>query len=118
VLVGEAFSRLEPAAQRVMQALAIYARPVTPTAVDYLLQPYLPGVNSAPVLNRLVNMQFTRKEGASYYLHPVDREHALTQVPLGEIGDRNQAESAPFTQFALRHRAAEFFKKTRLPRAN
>ncbi len=49
VLVGEAFSRLEPAAQRVMQALAIYARPVTPTALDYLLQPYLPGVNSAPM---------------------------------------------------------------------
>ena len=36
VLVGEAFSRLEPEAQRVMQALAVYGRPVTPTAVDYL----------------------------------------------------------------------------------
>ena len=51
--MGEAFSRLDPAAQQAMQALAIYGRPVTPAAVDYLLQPYLPGVNSAPVLNRL-----------------------------------------------------------------
>jgi hypothetical protein len=61
-LVGEAFSRLDPTAQRIMQALAIYGRPVTPAAVDYLLQPYLAGVNSAPILGRLVNMQFARKE--------------------------------------------------------
>jgi len=46
-----------------MEALAVYERPVTPAAIDYLLQPYLPGINSAPVLNRLVNMQFVRKEG-------------------------------------------------------
>ena len=40
-VVGEAFSRLDPTAQRLMQALAIYRRPVTPAAVDYLLQPFL-----------------------------------------------------------------------------
>ena len=40
VLVGEAFSRLDVTAQRVMQALAIYRYPVVPAAVDYLLQPY------------------------------------------------------------------------------
>ena len=65
-LVGEAFNRLDPNAQRVMQALAVYNRPVTPAAVDYVLQPYLPGINSAPVLNRLVNMQFARREAGHY----------------------------------------------------
>src|SRR5262249_2630903 len=35
VLVGEAFSRLDGTAQRVMQALAVYRYPVTPAAVDY-----------------------------------------------------------------------------------
>ena len=44
VLVGEAFSRLDVTAQRVMQALAVYRYPVVPAAVDYLLQPYLPGM--------------------------------------------------------------------------
>ena len=60
--MGEAFSRLGTAAQMVMQALAAYARPVTPTAVNYLLQPHLSGVDSASVLSRLVNMQFARRE--------------------------------------------------------
>src|SRR5262249_20727212 len=34
VLVGEAFSRLDVTAQRVMQALAIYRDPVAPAAID------------------------------------------------------------------------------------
>jgi ATP/maltotriose-dependent transcriptional regulator MalT len=38
VLVGEAFNRLDPLAQQVMQALAIYGQPVAAVAVDYLLQ--------------------------------------------------------------------------------
>src|SRR5262249_42282596 len=85
-LVGEAFNRLDSAAEMVMQALAIYARPVPPAAVDYLLKPYLAGVDSAPVLNRLVNMHFARKEAGRYYLHPVDHAYALSRVPKGHKG--------------------------------
>ena len=54
----------------VMQALAIYGRPVPPAAIDYLLQPHQPGIDSAPVLGRLVNMHFARKEAGRYYLPP------------------------------------------------
>jgi tetratricopeptide (TPR) repeat protein len=115
-LVGEAFSRLDPAAQRVMQALAVYGRPVTPAAIDYLLQPYLSSVNSAPVLNRLVNMHFARKEKGRYYLHPVDRAYAFSRVPKGEESDRDEADAPPYTQFAMLHRAAEYFKQARTPR--
>ena len=117
-LVGEAFSRLDPAAQQVMQALAIYGRPVTPAAIDYLLQPHLPGVNSAPVLSRLVNMQFARKEAGHYYLHPVDRAFALSRAPVGDKSDRDNDEAIPYTQFALLHRGAEYFKQARAPREN
>ena len=53
-LVGEAFSRLDPLAQQVMQALAVYPVPVPPVAVDYLLQPSQPTIDAAPVLRRLV----------------------------------------------------------------
>jgi len=116
VLVGEAFSRLDPVAQKVMQALAVYARPVTPAAVDYLLHPYLPGVNSAPVLSRLVNMQFTHKETGRYYLHSVDRAYALTRVARGEESDRSDEGAPHFTQLGLLHRAAEYFKQARQPR--
>jgi tetratricopeptide (TPR) repeat protein len=116
VLVGEALSRLDASAQRVIQALAIYGRPVVPSAADYLLQLYLPGIASAPVLARLVNMQLVRKEIGQYYLHPVDREYALSRVPKGEAADRNQQEAPPFTQFALLHRGANYFKQIRMPR--
>ena len=49
-MVGEAYSRLDSDAQMVMQALAIYARPVSNVAVDYLLQPHLEGIDGAKVL--------------------------------------------------------------------
>jgi len=124
-MVGEAFNRLDPDAQMVMQALAIYGRPVSNVALDYMLQPYIEGVDSAKVLNRLVNMQFVRKEGTLYYLHPVDREYSLGRISEGEPGDRLLAslpleiESAArtiFSQYALLNRGAQFFKETRLPR--
>ncbi len=91
-LVGDAYSRLDPAAQRVMQALAIYGRPVTPAAVDYLLQPYLPGVDSAPILQRLVLMHLARREEGRYTLHPVDRAYALSRIP--ETADEHSVAQA------------------------
>ena len=79
-LVGEAFNRLDALAQQVMQALAVYPVPVPPVAVDYLLQPYQPAIDAAPVLGRLVNMQFVRREAGRYYLHQVDRDYALSRA--------------------------------------
>ena len=114
VLVGEAFSRLDPMAQRVMQALAVYRYPVPPAAVDHLLQPYVAGVNSTPVLGRLVNMQFARRDAGRYYLNGVDGDHALSRLAPGAAADR-AAETPPLTRFALRHRAAEWFKLARKP---
>lgn len=137
-LVGEAFSRLDAGAQQVMQALAIYGRPVTPAALDYLLQPHAPGINSAAVLSRLVNMQFARKEAGHYYLHPVDRSYALNLIPRGSKQDKENfsfnrffsgSRSAEmgiyddfgyevYTQFALLYRAANYFEQARRPRVN
>jgi tetratricopeptide (TPR) repeat protein len=113
-LVGEAFSRLDPAAQQVMQALAIYGRPVTPAAIDFLLQPYLLGLNSAVVLNRLVNMHFVRKEAGRYDLHPVDRAYALSRIPEGKESD-GVANESKLTTLALFDRAADYFREVRLP---
>lgn len=117
-LVGEAFSRLDSKAQKVMQALAVYGRAVTPVAIDYLLQPFLPGEESEAVLNRLVNMQLVRKEEKRYYLHPVDCEYALSRVPKGEEPDRYKTGTPPFTQFLLYHRGANYFKEIRKSQEN
>src|SRR6185369_5301589 len=123
-LVGEAFNRLDPSAQKVMQALAVYNRPVSPAAIDYLLQPHLPSVDSALVLNRLVNMHFARREAGRYYLHPADKEYAfgclpkedevnfdnLEQVKLyGQFGMQPpHTEHNDFTRIRLTDRAADY----------
>jgi tetratricopeptide (TPR) repeat protein len=115
VLVGEAFQRLDPLGQQVMQALAIYAAAVPPVAVDYLLQPFQPAIDSSPVLSRLVNMHFARRDAGRYYLHQVDRDYALSRVPAGQRGDHD-TRPEPFTRYALRGRAADYFEQVRIPR--
>ena len=115
VLVGEMFSRLDPLAQQVMQALAIYAVPVPPVAVDYLLRFFQVVIDSAPILNRLVNMGVVRGDAGRYYLHPVDRDYALYRIAQGKPSDVD-AQPLPFTQYALRGRAADYFRRIRSPR--
>ena len=114
-LVGQAFSRLDPLAQKVMQGLAVFGRPVPPAAVDYLLQPHLPGLDSAPILNRLVNARFVAKESGRYYMHPVDRAYAFARLSPGD--DTPTPHSLLFTPPSLLSRAADYFRATRAPRA-
>ena len=131
-LVGDAFSRLDSVAQKVMQALAIYNRPVTPAAIDYVLQPHIEGINSSPILQRLVNMHFGRREAGKFYLHPVDKEYAISRIPHGEEikgedpktsifllpGTKlNHQKRNAFTQHGLLNRAADYFAQARKPRA-
>jgi tetratricopeptide (TPR) repeat protein len=114
-LVGEAFVRLDPLAQQIMQAVAIFPVPVPAVAIDYLLQPYQPAINAAPVLGRLVNMQFVRRDAGLYYLHQVDRDYALGRIPDGQPLDR-ATDPPPFTRTALYHRGAAYFTQTQTPR--
>ena len=110
-----------------MQALAVYNRPVSPAAIDYLLQPHLPSIDSALVLNRLVNMHFARREAGRYYLHPADKEYAFSIIPEKDLTTKdtkvtkeNQEESSQlfaFTQHDLLNRAADYFAQARKPRA-
>ena len=115
VLVGGAFDRLDPLARQVMQALAIYAAPVPPVAIDYLLQPFQPAIDSSPVLSRLVNMHFARSDAGRYYLHQVDRDYAVGRISSGSRASQGDGP-IPFTQYALQDRAASYFQQTRTPR--
>lgn len=116
VLVGEAYSRLDPTAQQVMQGLAVYRYPVPAAALDHLLLPHVAGIDSALVLSRLVNMQFAHRDAGRFHLHQTDLDHALTRLPEGQPADR-EADPPPFTRYALQHRAADWFSQTRKPRA-
>lgn len=113
-LVGDAFSRLDPTAQKVIQALAVFNRPVPSNALDYLLQPFLPDVDSLLNLQRLLNMHFVRKEAGRYYLHPVDREFAFKRIPDGPNSDHPSMRTEWNRKYLLR-RAADYFAKTRKP---
>lgn len=116
-LVGQAYSRLDPLAQKVMQGLAIFGRPVPPAAVDYLLQPQLPGLDSTPVLNRLVNIRFVTREQGRYYMHPVDREYALQRLTVETRGQGDKGTGGQENPVALlQSRAADYFRETRSPR--
>lgn len=109
--VGEAFSRLDVSAAQVVQALAVFEQPVPLVAVDYILKPFFPTIDSAPLLGRLLKRYFVRRnEQGRYFLHPVERQYALGQIPLGTRAD-NRLSVPPFTQFALRNLAADFFHK-------
>ena len=117
VLVGEAYSRLDPAAQRVMQALAILRFQVQPAAVDFLLQPWVLGIDSKPVLKRLVNMKFVfvSRDSGKYYLDEGDRHYVLSRIPEGDSRGA-MAESGPMTRLVLLRRASEWFRLSRKPR--
>lgn len=115
ILVGEAFSRLDKNAQIVMQALAIFSRPVPAVAVDFLLQPYTPSPDSAQILNRLVNMHFVRREHGRYYMHPVDLAYALSRIPP-EPQEGITAGQIYLSKRGLRKRASEYFRLIRRPR--
>ena len=115
-LIGEAFDRLERPSQLVMQALAVYGRPVSSAAVDYLLLPFLSGRRSEPLLRRLVDMYLltprTGRSGTRYSLDLTEQTYANELIPLGEPEDR-EADPVPFTQFALSHWGAEFCHQAR-----
>ena len=112
VLVGEAYELLDPPAQQVMQALAVYPAPVSTVGVDFLLRPVNPTIDAAPILIRLVRRQLARFQDRHYYLHPLDREYARSQLPPGCPGD----SPAAFTLSGLHARAADYYAEIRTPR--
>jgi tetratricopeptide (TPR) repeat protein len=109
-LVAEGYHRLNEPEQRVMEALAVFDRPVETTAIAYLLHPWYPGLNVQAALRRLVRGYFVSVNRASgeYSLHPLDRKYAY-----GQLLDGGEAEA--YTQRELELRAAEFYASIRKP---
>jgi tetratricopeptide (TPR) repeat protein len=112
VLVGEAYQLLDIAARQVMQALAVYPAPVSAVGIDFLLRPINPTTDAAPILTRLVRRQLVRFQEGQYYLHPVDRDYACSQLRAGSPGD----SPAAFALASLQARAADYYAQVRTPR--
>ncbi len=114
VLIGETYDNLDPLTQSVMQALAIYGRPVSSAAVDFLLRPYAPGLGtSEPILHRLVNLRLAREIGRQFSLRSVDQPYVFHRIPEGKATDRATSDEPRFTRFALQLLAADYWKTAR-----
>jgi tetratricopeptide (TPR) repeat protein len=111
-LIKENYKRLDQDARRVIEALAVFRRPVPPLAVDYLLEPFAPGLDVPGVVRRLTrtNIVSVNRTAKTVTLHPIDQDYAYSQLP-----DETQTE-ASFTRQALERRAADYYVQLRTPR--
>lgn len=100
-LVAEHYHRITGDERRVLEALAVYNRPVPFLALKYLVSGFFPDIEVTRNLSSLVSSYFiTHIRGRdSYDLHPIDRYHAYVQIP--EEGDYNKR--------ACHRRAAYFY---------
>lgn len=110
-LVGRAFNSLDTIAQQVIQALAIYDKPVPVGAIDFLLQHYTKGIQSELILKRLVNWRFIQQEIKTYSLHPLTASYALNLLERGNTRDSKVKNDPPLTQIAFYSLGADYFKK-------
>jgi len=112
-LVGEMFDHLLPPDQRVLQALAVFGRPVPPDVVEALLRAHT-SLKQLESLERLVWLRIVRREGTAYYLPSPDRDVAFARIPEGLPSDRDR-EPPPYTRFALLRRAADQLAQSQVP---
>ena len=97
-LVAEGYQRLEDSERRVMEALAVFDRPVDETAIAYLLHPWFPGLDVRACLRSLVGGYFVSASRVTgeYSLHPLDRDYAYRQlseeIEQGEEYNRRNLE--------------------------
>ncbi|MEU8284162.1 glycosyltransferase [Micromonospora sp. NPDC048905] len=71
---------------RVMQALAVYGRPVPPKAVDYLLHDIVQGADSRGPLHRLFGRNLVRRREDHYYIPRVpDAQFFLSTLLDGRV---------------------------------
>jgi tetratricopeptide (TPR) repeat protein len=116
-LVAEGYRRLGEGERRIMEALAVFDRPVDETAVAFLLHPWFPGLDVRAGLRHLVRGYFAsvNRVTGEYSLHPLDREHAYRQIP-DQMGIEIEIERGEgYTRRNLELRAADFYASIRKP---
>jgi tetratricopeptide (TPR) repeat protein len=113
-LVAAGYSRLGEAERRVIEALAVFDRPVEETSVAYLLHPWWPGLDVRARLHRLVRGYFVsvNRVTGRYSLHPLDRDYAYRQIPDAADEDK---EPDSYNRRNLELRAADFYASVRKP---
>jgi tetratricopeptide (TPR) repeat protein len=85
-LIKEGYKLLGQDARRVMEALAVFRRPVPAAAVDFLLEPFVPGLDLPNILRRLVRSQVVKTDRAqgTMFIQPIEQDYAYQQCPQTE----------------------------------
>jgi len=110
-LIEENYKRLDRNARQVIEALAVFRRPVPPLAVDYLLEPFAPGLDVPGIMRHLTRTNTVSVDRATKMvtLHPIDQDYAYSQLPEEGAGE------PAFTRRTLERRAADYYVQLRTP---
>jgi tetratricopeptide (TPR) repeat protein len=110
-LIEENYRRLDQDSRHVMDALAVFRRPVPVLAVDYLLEPFVPGLDVPIIVRRLTqsNIVSVDRAAKTVTLHPIDQDYAYSRLP--EEGGID----SEYTRQALERRAADYYAQLRTP---
>jgi tetratricopeptide (TPR) repeat protein len=108
-LIEENYRRLDRDARRVIEALAVFRRPAPVLAVDYLLEPFAPGLDVPGIVRRLTrtNIVSVDRAAKTVTLHPIDQDYAYSQLPEDGAGE------PAYTRQALERRAADYYVQLR-----
>jgi tetratricopeptide (TPR) repeat protein/DNA-binding winged helix-turn-helix (wHTH) protein len=113
VLVQSAIDRLERNALFMMEALALYERPVTMDALEFLLEPFIDLDHAVfrSVLNRLVRSFFCEYNRATqtFSLHSIDQAYCYRRIP---------EDSGEYSKISLHRRAAGYYQGESEPEAS
>jgi tetratricopeptide (TPR) repeat protein len=119
-LVVAGYRRLGEDERRIMEALAVFDRPLDETAIAYLLHPWFPGLDVCVCLRRLIRGYFVsaNRITGECSLHPLDRDYAYRQIPDEieteiERGEGREERGEEYTQRNLELRAADFYASIR-----
>lgn len=110
-LVHKASDYLDEDARVILQAIAIYGRPITETGIRILLEPYVQrfGLNVGATLRHLLRGRYIAIKATSGEIvqHPLDRDYYYQQISNDILDDYNLE--------ALERRAANYYVEMRLP---
>ncbi len=110
-LIKENYKRLTNNMRRVIEALAVFRRPISLLAVDYLLEPFIPGLDVPNIIQHLIrtNTVSVNRATKTIILHPIDQDYAYSQLLDKETN------SIAYKRQSLERRAADYYDQLRSP---
>lgn len=117
-VVEQALAHLSREAMRILEALSIYGKPVSYTALAALVTPYIAESRLHTLTGRLIRSCFVKLSQASqqFSLHPIDQAFCYNQIPA-EDHLQQETGGEPFSRASLHKQAARYYRTQRLQRS-